>query len=102
MGKLEECGRKKDAQLRRNHKYFKAPKGFQTFEVSDRDFYGNSKEMALLSPLARARRSMEWELSNMLCRPPSKGGGWKSRRAHDLRALAKDGGRKTGSSKGRI
>ena len=60
------------------------------------------KEMALLSPLARARHSMERELSIMLQRSSPKGSGWKVKRAHDLRALAKGRGSKTGSSKGRI
>ena len=83
---LEKRRRKKNAQLRRGNRYFKAPKGLPTYEVRDSDFYGDSsqeewtlgkinreikearKTMAMLSPLARTRRSVEREYSSLLLR----------------------------------
>ena len=63
LAQLAESGRKSIAQLRRRNKIRKV-----------RDYStGETTEMAVLSPVARARRSMERELSLVLRRCGTKG-----------------------------
>ena len=113
MGRLAKRRKKKDAQLRGECRIITLgtpdkDRPPPTYEVSDKDFYGTKEEfeihrkMALLSPLARARDSMEREISVMLCRPGTERSGWRHKQGNCQRGVAKSRASKAVSSKRKV
>lgn len=124
MARLEKRRRKTDAQLRGRNRYWTMAKinkeikterkeriGFRpqdydpktpVYEVSDKDFSGSKKEMALLSPFPRSSSSMERKVSDVLCGPPSKRDSRRRAGRNGLRGVAKSRDLKKLAFKGRV
>ena len=64
VGKMAKLRKPTDAQLRWRDKVRKVQEGSDAIE--------GIRPLSMLSPLARTRRSMEWENSYLLCRSSSK------------------------------
>lgn len=90
MGKMADGRNKKSAQLRGEHKPRK---------VGSKK---RKKKVAVLSPLVRARRSVERELSSMLCRPKAKKRPRVDKKEFDKRVMAESMGRKRKASGGGV
>ena len=91
MGRLAKRRKKKDAQLRGKCRII-------TLGTAD----GLDEKMAMLSPMARARDSMEREISIMLCRPGTERSGWRHKQRNCQRGVAKSRASKAVSSKRKV